>query len=342
MMSVLIINLMASLRRARNRPMLNLASQNLLSPAVMFFVLGLGAALARSDLSVPRSVAQFLALYLLMSIGYRGGAEVAHQGLRAELVAALAAGILLSFCIPFIAYLALRLVSRLDRVDAAAIAGHYGSISAVTLVAITGTLSQLGIAYDGYMVAVAAAMETPAIFAALLIARRSEASASSASGGTLHEIFFNGSIVILVGAFLIGCITGERGLPALKPFILDSFAGLLCIFLLDMGLIAGRGLMQGWRALSLPTIGFAAIMPLISASIAALVATGLGMSVGSTAILMTLCASASYIAVPAAMRLALPKANPALSLTLSLGLTFPFNLTVGIPLYIAAAKVIAA
>lgn len=339
MMSVLIINLMASLRRARNRPMLNLASQNLLSPAVMFFVLGLGAALARSDLSVPRSVAQFLALYLLMSIGYRGGAEVAHQGLRAELVAALAAGILLSFCIPFIAYLALRLVSRLDRVDAAAIAGHYGSISAVTLVAITGTLSQLGIAYDGYMVAVAAAMETPAIFAALLIARRSEA---SASGGTLHEIFFNGSIVILVGAFLIGCITGERGLPALKPFILDSFAGLLCIFLLDMGLIAGRGLMQGWRALSLPTIGFAAIMPLISASIAALVATGLGMSVGSTAILMTLCASASYIAVPAAMRLALPKANPALSLTLSLGLTFPFNLTVGIPLYIAAAKVIAA
>lgn len=319
--------------------MFSLASQNLLSPAVMFFVLGLGASLARSDLSVPRSIAQFLALYLLMSIGYRGGAEVAHQGLRPELVAALAAGILLSFCIPFIAYLALRLVSRLDRVDAASIAGHYGSISAVTLVAITGTLSQLGIAYDGYMVAVAAAMETPAIFAALLIARRGEA---SASGSPLHEIFFNGSIVILVGAFLIGCVTGERGLPALKPFILDSFAGLLCIFLLDMGLIAGRGLLQGWRVLSLPTIGFAAIMPLINAALAALVAMGLGMSAGSTAILMTLCASASYIAVPAAMRLALPKANPALSLTLSLGLTFPFNLTVGIPIYIAAAKAITA
>ena len=319
--------------------MLSLASQNLLSPTVMFFVLGLVASLARSDLSVPRSIAQFLALYLLMSIGYRGGAEVAHQGLRPELVAALAAGILLSFCIPFIAYLALRFVSRLDRVDAASIAGHYGSISAVTLVAITGTLSQLGIAYDGYMVAVAAAMETPAIFAALLIARRGEASASS---GTLHEILFNGSIVILVGAFLIGCVTGERGLPALKPFILDSFAGLLCIFLLDMGLIAGRGLMQGWRVLSLPTIGFAAIMPLINASLAALVATALDMSAGSTAVLMTLCASASYIAVPAAMRLALPKANPALSLTLSLGLTFPFNLTIGIPLYIAAAKAIAA
>jgi len=319
--------------------MFGLASQNLLSPAVMFFVLGLGASFARSDLAVPRSIAQFLALYLLMSIGYRGGAEVAHQGLRYELMAALGAGIVLSFCIPFIAYTALRLVSKLERVDAAAIAGHYGSISAVTLVAITSTLSQLGIAYDGYMVAVAAAMETPAIFSALLIARRGEAKASN---GTLHEIFFNSSIVILVGAFLIGCLTGERGLPALKPFILDCFAGLLCIFLLDMGLIAGRGLMQGWRVLSLPTIGFAAAMPLINAAIAGAVATALGMSAGSTAVLMTLCASASYIAVPAAMRLALPKANPALSLTLSLGLTFPFNLTIGIPIYIAAAKAIAA
>lgn len=319
--------------------MLNLALQNLLTPAVMFFVLGLGASFARSDLSVPRSVAQFLALYLLISIGYRGGAEVAHQGLRYELAAALAAGILLSFCIPFIAYFALRMVSKLERVDAAAVAGHYGSISAVTLVAITSTLGQLGIAYDGYMVAVAAAMETPAIFSALLIARGANA---GNSGGALHEIFFNGSIVILVGSFLIGCITGERGLPALKPFILDSFAGLLCVFLLDMGLIAGRGLMQGWRALSLATIGFAAFMPLVNAGIAAIVAVALGMSAGTTAVLMTLCASASYIAVPAAMRLALPQANPALSLTLSLGLTFPFNLTVGIPLYIAAAKAIAA
>lgn len=318
--------------------MISVASQNLLSPAVLFFVLGLGAALARSDLSVPRSIAQFLALYLLMSIGYRGGAEVAHQGLRYELLAALAAGLLLSFLIPFIAYGALRLISKLERVDAASIAGHYGSISAVTLVAITSTLSQLGVTYDGYMVAVAAAMETPAIFSALLIARRAD---TSASKGALHEIFLNSSIVILVGAFLIGCATGERGLPVLKPFILDCFAGLLCIFLLDMGLIAGRGLMQGWRMLSLPTIGFAAVMPLINAGLAGVVAAALRMSSGSTAVLMTLCASASYIAVPAAMRLALPRANPALSLTLSLGLTFPFNLTIGIPLYIAAASVIA-
>lgn len=338
MMTVAIINLLGKAARARTVGMFALASQNLLSPAVLFFGLGLAASLVRSDLSVPRAIAQFLALYLLMSIGYRGGAEVAHQGLRVELLAALLAGILLSFGIPFIAYLVLRLVSKLERVDAAAVAGHYGSISAVTLVAITGTLGQLGIAYDGFMVAVAAAMETPAIFSALLIAR---AGGAGASNGTLREIVFNSSIVILVGAFLIGCITGERGLPALKPLILDCFAGLLCIFLLDMGLIAGRGLMQGWRMLSLPTIGFAAVMPLISAALAAMVAIALGMSRGSTAVLMTLCASASYIAVPAAMRLALPSANPALSLTLSLGLTFPFNLTVGIPLYIAAASAIA-
>lgn len=338
-MSLVVINLMSNSRSAKTRPMVNLAAQNLLSPAVMFFVLGVFASFVRSELSLPRSIAQFLALYLLMSIGYRGGAEVAHQGLRYQLVAALAAGILLSFCIPFVAYVVLRKVSKLERVDAASIAGHYGSISAVTLVAITSTLSQLGIAYDGYMVAVAAAMETPAIFAALLIARRGD---TSASEGALHEIFFNSSIVILVGSFVIGCVTGERGLPALRPFILDCFAGLLCIFLLDMGLIAGRGLMQGWRALSLATIGFAAMMPLINASFAAMIAVALGMSAGSTAVLMTLCASASYIAVPAAMRLALPKANPALPLTLSLGLTFPFNLTAGIPIYIAAAKAIAA
>ncbi|MGE0287559.1 MAG: sodium-dependent bicarbonate transport family permease [Bradyrhizobium sp.] len=318
--------------------MLSLAAQNLLSPAVAFFGLGVLASFARSDLSVPRSVAQLLALYLLMSIGYRGGAEVAHQGLKPELLAALAGGIILSFLIPFVAYALLRVISRLSRVDAASIAAHYGSISAVTLVAITSSLTQLGVGFDGYMVAVAAAMETPAIFSALLIARSGQA---RPSGGLLREIAFNGSIVVLLGSFVIGGITGERGLAMLKPFIMDSFAGLLCIFLLDMGLIAGRGLLQGWRLLSLPIIGFAALMPLIGAGLAAGMAIALGLSPGSAAVLMTLAASASYIAVPAAMRLALPEANAALSLTLSLGLTFPFNLTLGIPLYIAVASAIA-
>ncbi len=317
--------------------MLNIALQNLLSPMVLFFVVGLTAAFARSDLSVPEAIAKFLALYLLFSIGFRGGAEVAHHGLSAQLVATIAAGVVLSFCIPFVAYGLLRAATNLTPIDAAAVAGHYGSISAVTFIAVTGVLTQLAIGYDGYLVAVAAAMETPAIVAALTIAQRGK----TGKIGFFREIAFNGSIVVLLGAFAVGAITGTRGMASLKPFILDSFAGLLCLFLLDMGLVAGRGLSQGWRYLSPAVTGFGIVMPLIGAAIAASLALLIGLSVGSTAVFMTLAASASYIAVPAALRLALPEANPAISLTLSLGVTFPFNLTMGIPIYIAIAQHIA-
>ena len=322
--------------------MTDLAFQNLLSPMVLFFALGLLAAFARSDLSVPEAIAKLLALYLLLSIGFRGGAEVAHHGLTVQLVATVGAGILLSFVIPFIAFALLRKTTSLNATDAAAVAGHYGSISAVTFVAVTGVLVQLSITYDGYRVAVAAAMETPAIFAALLIARRMTAPTDSgANGDFIREIAFNGSIVILLGAFGIGAITGQSGMKILKPFILDMFPGFLCLFLLDMGLVAGRGLKQGWRYISVPVAAFAIIMPLIGGALAAALAILIGLSVGSTAVLITLAASASYIAVPAAMRLALPAANPAIALTLSLGITFPFNLLIGIPLYIAVAGRIA-
>ena len=168
-----------------------------------------------------------------------------------------------------------------------------------------------------------------------------ERKAGAGPGAFLREVAFNGSIFILLGSFAIGAITGDRGMTMLKPFILDPFAGVLCLFLLDMGLVAGRGLKQGWNYLSLPVTSFAVVMPLIGATIAAAMAVMLGLSIGSTAVLITLAASASYIAVPAAMRLALPAANPAIALTLSLGVTFPFNLLVGIPLYIAVAKRIA-
>lgn len=319
--------------------MLDLALQNLLSPMVLFFALGLLAALARSDLTIPEAVAKLLALYLLLSIGFRGGAEVAHHGLTGQLLATIAAGMLLSFATPFVAYALLQATTKLNATDSAAVAGHYGSISAVTFVAVTGILGQMSIPYDGYLVAVAAAMETPAIFAALLIARYTTQPADSVtSGDFLRTVAFNGSIVILIGAFAIGAITGQRGLTMLKPFILDAFPGFLCLFLLDMGLVAGRGLKQGWRHLSLTTAAFAIVMPLIGAAMAAAMATLIALSVGSTAVLITLAASASYIAVPAAMRLALPAANPAIALTLSIGVTFPFNLLLGIPLYIAAAS----
>lgn len=327
-------------RRSGMASVLSLGLQNLLSPMVLFFVLGLLAVWAKSDLSIPEAVAKFLALYLLLSIGFRGGAEVGHHGLTTPLLSAITAGMALSFATPFIAYALLRAATGLNATDAAAVAGHYGSISAVTFAAVTGMLTQLSLPYDGYLVAVAAAMETPAIFAALLIAGR-ERKAGAGPGAFLREVAFNGSIFILLGSFAIGAITGDRGMTMLKPFILDPFAGVLCLFLLDMGLVAGRGLKQGWKYLSLPVTSFAVVMPLIGATIAAAMAVMLGLSIGSTAVLITLAASASYIAVPAAMRLALPAANPAIALTLSLGVTFPFNLLVGIPLYIAVAKRIA-
>ena len=317
---------------------LDLAAQNLGSPMVLFFVLGVGAALAKSDLAVPDAVARLLSLYLLMSIGFKGGAEVAHNGLTVQLLAVVGTGVALSFALPFVAFAFLRLGTSLSPVDAASVAGHYGSISAVTFAAIVSTLAQMGIAFEGYFAAVAAAMETPAIFSALAIAHRKSASAGSRMNThLLREVALNGSIVMLLGSFVIGALTGARGLAMLKPFIVDPYAGFLCLFLLDMGLVAGRGLASGRKYLSPQLIGFGLLMPLASATLAALCTILLGLSVGGAAVLITLAASASYIAVPAAMRLALPKANPSIALTLSLGITFPFNLIVGIPIYIAMA-----
>jgi uncharacterized protein len=319
----------------------DLAVQNLLSPMVLFFVVGLFAAFARSDLSVPEPVAKLLSLYLLMSIGLRGGAEVAHHGLTAQLGETVSAGIALSFATPILAYAILKRTSRLSPVDAAAVAGHYGSISAVTFAAVTGALNQLSVPFEGYMVAVAAAMETPAIISALNLARpHREQSATSHGHGVWREVLFNGSVVTLLGAFVVGMISGQRGLTTVKPFFVDLFPGFLCLFLLDMGLVAGRGLRHGRKYLTAGLGLFAVTMPLIGASIAAALSLGIGLSPGGTAVLMTLAASASYIAVPAALRLALPEANPAIPLTMSLGVTFPFNLLLGIPLYIAVAGAI--
>lgn len=322
--------------------LLDLAVRNFSSPAVLFFVLGFLAALARSDLEIPEQVAKLLALYLLLSIGFRGGAEIAHHGINLQLIGSIAAGILLSFGTPFLAYGMLRHMSGLRPVDAAAVAGHYGSISAVTFAAVTGALDQLAIPYAGYMVTVAAAMEAPAIFSALAIARRSGGVAGHATTAQLmRDIALSSSIVVLLGALLIGIVTGSRGLAQIKPFISDPFAGVLCLFLLDMGVVAARGLGEGRRYLSMPVGLFGILMPLVGAVLGACAALTIGLNAGSAAVLITLAASASYIAVPAAMRLALPEANPSIALTLSFGVTFPFNLTIGIPLYITLAKAVA-
>ncbi len=313
---------------------LELAVANLVSPMVLFFVLGLIATLARSDLSIPEAIAKAMSLYLMMAIGFKGGAGVAQHGLDMTLGLAILAGIVLSAAIPLIAFRMLLLTSSLPRVDAAAVAAHYGSISIVTFLAATQALEASGISFDGYMVAVAAALVTPAIIAALWLARTGE---TRMDGTTLREVMFNGSIVMLVGSFLIGIVTGADGLKAIAPFIVDPFKGILCLFLLDMGIIAGRGLREGRKHLSLPVVLFGLYMPLIGGALGALASWLIGLSLGSTALMITLAASASYIAVPAALRLALPEARPAIYLPLSLGVTFPFNLTLGIPFYLAFA-----
>ena len=323
--------------------MFDIAVQNLTSAPVLFFLLGAGAALARSDLSVPEAIARFLSLYLLMSIGFRGGAEVAHHGLSTTLILTILAGIALSAGLPIVAFVLVRALAGVSRLDAGVIAAHYGSISAVTFLAVTGALTQAGVPFDGWFVAVAAAMETPAIFSGLLLAR----GGSKPSGqhqrlsDVARDIALHGSIIMLVGAFAAGAISAPKGMTALKPFLLDAFPGFLSLFLLDMGLLAGRWLRQGWKTLSAGLVLFAIVMPLTGGMIAAGLAFAIGMSPGSTAVLITLAASASYIAVPAAIRLALPEANGALPLTLSLALTFPFNLIIGIPLYIWFAGFVA-
>jgi len=317
----------------------SIMAQNLLSPIVLSFALGLFASLARSNLSVPEAAAKALSLYLLFAIGFKGGASVTAHGLDGSLAASLVAGVALSFVIPFVAFGLLRAMTRLSAVDAAAVAGHYGSISIVTFVSATAILASRAIDYEGYMVAVAAAMEAPAIIAALWLAARAGTGARM-DRELWREVLLNGSIVLLIGAFMIGAITGERGLKEIESFIVSPFKGVLCLFLLDMGLVAGRGLRQARSVLSPGAFAFAVLMPLVGAALAMPVAAALGLSAGGTALLMVLSASASYIAVPAAMRVALPEANPSIYLTLSLGVTFPFNLALGIPIYIALAEII--
>ncbi len=318
--------------------MLDLALANLLSPIVLSFALGLFAALVRSDLTVPEAAAKALSIYLLFAIGFKGGVSVSDHGIDGLLALSLLTGVILSALLPLIAFALIRVMSGLSTLDAAAVAGHYGSISIVTFVAATSVLQGAGITSEGFMVAVAAAMEAPAILSALWLVSRGEKSGRM-DADLWREILFNGSIVLLLGSFAIGWITGDEGLDKISAFIVAPFQGVLCLFLLDMGLIAGRGLRSG-AGLSAGLFGFGVLMPVIGSMIGLGAGVLIGLSTGGVLLLMVLSASASYIAVPAAMRVALPEANPSIYLTLSLGVTFPFNLTLGIPLYLWAAQLV--
>jgi len=302
------------------------------------------ATLVRSNLRVPRAVTKLLSLYLLWAIGFTGGVKIAKAGLTADAVTAIAIGVGLSLVIPTVVFALLR--KRLGANDAAAVAATYGSVSAVTFLTASNVLDAAGVPYGGHMVAVMAIMESPAIVVAVICLRRAEkATADGATvkrmgwGHLLHESFLNGPVLLLLGSLLIGLITRERGFEAFKPLCKDLFNGVLVFFLLDLGLLAARRLKEFLKRGPFLII-FGLVLPPIAAAIAIALARIGGLSVGDATLLATLAASASYIAVPAACRVAIPKAEPSIYIGLALAVTFPFNVIVGIPLYLAAVKAV--
>jgi hypothetical protein len=310
---------------------------NLLSPMILTFVLGLGAGLAKAELSIPESLGKAMAIYLMFAIGLHGGAAVSDSPLDATLGLTFLVGVGLSFGMPFLAYGLLRTAVGLGKVEAAAVAAHYGSISVVTFVTATLFLSEQEIGYEGYLVAVLAMMETPAIISGIWLGRRGDGDGGGGfDADVLREIFLNASVVLLVGGFVVGLLSGTEGIEPVEPLFKDMFKGVLCLFLLDMGLLAASRMKEA-RVLRPPVILFGIYMPLIGAALGLSLGWTIGLSVGGATLLAVLAASASYIAVPAAMRLALPQANPALYLSMSLAITFPFNVIIGIPLYYTAA-----
>lgn len=313
----------------------------LLDPAVLFFVLGVLAGFAKSNLEIPSQISRFLSLYLLMALGLKGGFALNQSGITLHISLVLGVAIFLAILIPIMTYIILS--KRLNKLDAAAIAATYGSISAVTFITASNSLDQAGIQYGGYMAAAMALMESPAIILAIVLANKARASNQITSepktkiGKILHESFTDGGQILLLGSMLVGYFSGDAGHKMMAPFSIDLFKGILSFFLLDMGLQAARSFAQLKNTPKL-TILYAVIAPFVHASLALAIAKLFGFELGETVLLMVLAASASYIAVPAVLKHALPEVKPALYMGMSLGITFPLNILIGIPLYTAFAK----
>ena len=298
-------------------------------PVILFFLLGMLAGVVRSDLKIPAVLYESLSIFLLLAIGLKGGVELARQSL-AELIVPALVVVAIGAMLPLIAFPVLQRLGKLGRADAASLAAHYGSVSVVTFAVGAAYLNQLGQAYEGYMVIFLVLLEFPALMIGVWLARRGQG--QSNMGKLLHEVFAGKSILLLVGGLLIGWLAGMDGLKPLDKLFFDLFKGMLAIFLLEMGLVAASRLGDLRRAGAF-LLGFALAMPLFGGTLGVITASLLGLSVGGAVLLATLYASASYIAAPAAMRIAVPEANPALSIGAALGITFPFNLVIGIPIY---------
>lgn len=308
---------------------LSLALINLTSPPVLAFALGLIAVSIKSDLRLPEPVYQALSIYLLLAIGVKGGVSLS-DATWSDVALPLLATVVLGVIIPILAFAGLRVTSRLDTVNRGAMAAHYGSTSLVTFTAALVFLDTIGVSYEGFVTTLLATMEVPGIIVGLLLASRG-ASTNMSWRGTLQEVLTGRSIVLLVGGLGVGLVTGASGYQGIEPLFSGLFPGILTLFLLELGIVAGRRLkdlgLGGW-----PVVGFGIWFPLISGSLGVVAGHMAGLSLGGATILGVMSASASYIAAPAAVRLALPEASPGIYLTAALGVTFPFNLIAGIPL----------
>ncbi|MDW8097318.1 MAG: sodium-dependent bicarbonate transport family permease [Aquificaceae bacterium] len=306
--------------------------QNVLNPPVLMFLLGLGAVLLKTELEIPQPLPKLFSLYLLIAIGLHGGYELSKSGITADVLKVLLLAMLMAIAVPIYAFFILRL--KLDVYNAVAISATYGSISAVTFITAGSFLNSIGVSYGGYMVAAMTLMESPAIIIGLvmlsLFAKRNSDRINWAE--VFREAFLNPSVYILMGTLIIGFLTGEKGWKAMDPLFGVLFKGMLAFFLLDMGILAGRRIGE-IRKVGVFLIAFGILLPIFNAMVAILLAKTFALAKGDAFMFSVLCASASYIAVPAAMRLSVPEANPSLYVTLSLAVTFPFNIAVGIPLY---------
>ena len=315
----------------------------LLDPAILFFVFGAFAGLVKSNLEIPQPITRFLSLYLLMALGLKGGFALAKSGLNIQVATSLGIAITIAIIVPLIGYSLLKRV--LNGFDAAAMAATYGSVSAVTFITATQHLERMGISFGGYMSAAMALMESPAIIVGVIFAnivrQNSKNQHNSAtrlsSGQVLHEALTDGAQLLLLGAMVVGILTGENGRSAMHPFSGDLFKGMLSFFLLDMGIQCSKNFREVLGKSPL-LLAYAVVAPILHATIALGICFALNVPAGDGALLMILAASASYIAVPAVMRLAVPEANPSLYFGLSLGLTFPINILVGIPFYSKVAN----
>ena len=310
----------------------SLLFENLTNPALLFFVLGIVAVYVKSDLEIPENTSKFISLYLLFSIGFKGGQELAHSHFTIDIIWSIAFGVLIAGLIPLYTFFILKRKFSIE--NSGAIAAAYGSVSAVTFVTAISFLEIQNYSFSGHMVAVMALMEAPAIIIGVILIRlfsKEEVQKTKISTIIKHS-FTNGSVLLILGSLVIGFLASDQQALGIKPFTTDIFKGFLALFLLDMGIVSGRKLndffKSGWFS-----IFFAVVFPLINGCIVAFLSQFVTEDIGNRFIFAVLAASASYIAVPAAMKIAVPKANPGIFLPMALAVTFPFNITFGMPIY---------